>query len=307
MALVTSAQLLVAARAGGYAVGAFNTSNLEITQAILAAAAEERSPVIVATSPSAIDYAGHANIHAMTKTLAVEHGVTAALHLDHGLDLDVIGRSIEQGWTSVMIDGSHHPFEENVRLTRAAVLLAHARCVSVEAELGRLRGVEDEVSVDEREASFTDPDEAREFVRQTGCDSLAVAIGTSHGAYKFKGEPRLAIERLSAIARNVAVPLVLHGASAVPPEVLALFERHGGKLPGAKGVPPAGIREAIACGIAKVNIDTDLRLAFTGHVRRVLSESPDVFDPRKILNAAREGMKEVVKGKMRLFGSSGRA
>jgi fructose-bisphosphate aldolase class II len=307
VALVTGARLLVAARAGGYAVGAFNTSNLEITQAILAAAAEERSPVIVATSQSAIEYAGHAVVRTMVETLAQAAGVPVSLHLDHGTDPDVVARAIEHGWTSVMIDGSHHAFEENVRLTRAVVELAHPRGVSVEAELGRLRGVEDAVSVTERDASFTDPEEAGEFVARTGCDALAVAIGTSHGAYKFRGEPRLAIDRLAAIAGKVSIPLVLHGASAVPPDVLALFERYGGRLPGAKGVPPASIREAIALGIAKVNIDTDIRLAFAGHVRRVLSENPDVFDPRKILAAAREGMQEVVRGKMRLFGSSGRA
>ena len=307
MALVNNSEIMIPARAGGYAVGAFNTSNLEITQAIFAAAAELASPVIVATSQSAIKYAGYKNIHAMTSHLADEARVPASLHLDHGTDLDVIRACIEIGWTSVMIDGSHLPFNENVELTRRVVELARPRKVSVEAELGRLMGVEDEITVGEGDATYTDPDEAREFVDRTECDSLAVAIGTSHGAYKFAGQPKLAIDRLRRIAELVTIPLVLHGASAVPPEVLDLARRYGTKLEGARGVPPESIREAIEHGIAKVNIDTDLRLAFTGGVRRLLSEEPEVFDPRKILGAARDNMKQVVRSKMELFGSVGKA
>jgi fructose-bisphosphate aldolase class II len=306
MALVTNDDLMVPARRDGYAVGAFNTSNLEITAAIFMAAGEKRSPVIVATSQSAIAYAGYDNIRAMVDNMARESDVPASLHLDHGTDMDIIEGCIEHGWTSVMIDGSHHPFEENIAVTKRVVDIAHPHGVSVEAELGRLEGIEDQISVDSRDASMTDPDEAARFVERTGVDSLAVAIGTSHGAYKFKGEPELDIERLGKIAARVSIPLVLHGASAVPPEVLELAQRYGADLPGAKGVPPASIRQAIERGVAKVNIDTDIRLAFTGHVRQLLTDSPKVFDPRKILGAARDGMAEVIKAKMDLFGSSGR-
>lgn len=307
MPLVTGKELLTPARAQGYAVGAFNTSDLEITQAIFEAAAELRSPVMVATSQSAITYAGLANIHAMVDNLAREADVPAALHLDHGTDLDAIRACIDGGWTSVMIDGSHHPFDENVAVTREVVEMAHPRGISVEAELGRLVGIEDEIAVEEGEAVLTDPDEAATFVERTGVDSLAVAIGTSHGAYKFKSDPRLAIDRLEEIAARVEIPLVLHGASAVPPDVLELAQRYGAKLGGARGVPPQSIGEAIPHGIAKINIDTDLRLAFTGRVREILAESPEVFDPRRILGAAKTGMKEVVASKMRLFGSENQA
>jgi len=243
----------------------------------------------------------------MVENLSIETGVPAALHLDHGANVEIVERCIEGGWTSVMIDGSHHPFEDNVRITKRVVEMARPLGISVEAELGRLVGVEDEVVVREGEAVFTDPAEAERFVDETGCDSLAVAIGTSHGAYKFKSAPRLAIDRLEAIASRVAVPLVLHGASAVPEDVLALAQRYGAELKGARGVPAESIAEAIPHGIAKVNIDTDLRLAFTGRVRQMLADKPEVFDPRKILGAAREGMKEVVASKIRLFGSANRA
>ncbi len=307
MPLVAGNELLVPARTQGYAVGAFNTSNLEITQAIFFAAAELQSPVMVSTSESAIKYAGLSNIRNMVENLSIETGVPAALHLDHGANVEIVERCIEGGWTSVMIDGSHHPFEDNVRITKRVVEMARPLGISVEAELGRLVGVEDEVVVREGEAVFTDPAEAERFVDETGCDSLAVAIGTSHGAYKFKSAPRLAIDRLEAIASRVAVPLVLHGASAVPEDVLALAQRYGAELKGARGVPAESIAEAIPHGIAKVNIDTDLRLAFTGRVRQMLADKPEVFDPRKILGAAREGMKEVVASKIRLFGSANRA
>ncbi len=307
MGLSTNNDLMVPARAGGYAVGAFNTSNLEITRAIFEAAGELRSPVIVATSQSAIRYAGYDNLRCMVENLCEAADVPASLHLDHGTDLEVIEQCLAHGWTSIMIDGSHLAFEENIEITRKVVGLCRPKGVSVEAELGRLMGVEDEVSVSADEAVYTDPDQAAEFVERTGCDSLAVAIGTSHGAYKFKATPRLAIDRLGEIARRVSVPLVLHGASAVPPDVLELATRYGAELPGAKGVPPESIREAISGGISKVNIDTDLRLAFTGNVRRFLAESPDVFDPRKILGAAVEGMKNVVRSKIELFGSADKA
>jgi fructose-bisphosphate aldolase class II len=307
MGLRTNTDLMVPARAGGYAVGAFNTSNLEISRAIFEAAKELRSPVIVATSHSAIEYAGYANLHSIVANLSESTGVPASLHLDHGTDLDVVKACLEHGWTSIMYDGSHLEFEENIKITKQVVEMCAPRGVPVEAELGRLMGVEDEISVAEHEAVYTDPDQAAEFVERTGCSTLAIAIGTSHGAYKFKGEPKLAIDRLEKIAALIKIPLVLHGASAVPPDVLELAVKYGAKLPGARGVPPQSIREAVGRGIAKVNIDTDLRLAFTGRVRQFLAESPDVFDPRKILNAAIEGMRDLVKSKIELFGSGGKA
>lgn len=307
MALVSSKEILVPAREGGYAVGAFNTSNLEITQAILEAAQELRSPVLVATSSSAIKYAGFDNIYCTVKNLAEELGVKAALHLDHGADLEICQACLDHGWTSLMIDASKHAFEKNVEITGSVVEAARKLDVPVEAELGKLTGIEDEVVVQERDASLTDPDQAVEFVEKTGCDYLAVAIGTSHGAYKFKGEPRLDIDRLKQIASKVDIPLVLHGASSVPPEVLERASKYGAKLPGAKGVPLDAIKEAIGHGIAKINIDTDLRLAFTGGVRQILTDSPEVFDPRKIVGEGREAIKQVVKSKMEAFGSAGKA
>jgi fructose-bisphosphate aldolase class II len=307
MGLLNNNDLMVPARAGGYAVGAFNTSNLEISRAIFEAAEELRSPVIVATSQSAIKYAGYDNIRAMVQNLSDATGVPASLHLDHGTDVGIIEQCLDHGWTSIMIDGSHLPFEENIAATKQVVDMCHPKGVSVEGELGRLMGVEDEIDVSEDEAVYTDPDQAVEFVERTGCDSLAIAIGTSHGAYKFKAQPKLAIDILDAIAARVSIPLVLHGASAVPPDVLELATRYGAQLPGAKGVPPESIREAIGGGISKVNIDTDLRLAFTGRVREILAESPEVFDPRKILGAAIEGMKDVIKSKIELFGSGDKA
>lgn len=307
MGLVSAKDILVPARQGGYAVGAFNTSNLEISQAIFEAASETRSPVLVATSDSAIEYAGFDNIFAMVKHLAEYYGVPAALHLDHGADLGVVVKCIRHGWTSVMIDASKLEYAANVAATGQVVEIAHMAGVPVEAELGRLGGIEDKVKVDEREAFLTDPDQASEFVERTGCDSLAIAIGTSHGAYKFKAEPKLDLDRLAEISRRVAIPLVLHGASSVPEDVLAKAAKYGAKLPGAKGVPEEALKAAIARGIAKINIDTDLRLAFTGAVREILTEKPEVFDPRKILGQSRKAIKEVVRRKMELFGSSGKA
>ena len=307
MPLLNSKEILVPAREQGYAVGAFNTSDLEISQAIFEAAAEMRSPVIVATSESAIKYAGFDNLFNMVRHMADYFGVKAALHLDHGKDIDIAVKCIRHGWTSVMIDASKLEYEENVAATRGVAEIAHMAGVPVEAELGRLAGIEDMVNVGEREAALTDPAQAAEFVERTGCDFLAVAVGTSHGAYKFKGEPKLDLDRLSEIAGKVERPLVLHGASSVPKDVLETAAKYGAKLPGAKGVPEDAIKEAVGRGIAKINIDTDLRLAFTGAVRKVLMETPEVFDPRKIVGAARDAIKEVVKGKMRLFGSDGKA
>lgn len=242
----------------------------------------------------------------LIKTAAEASPVPMSLHLDHGEDLETVKKCLEAGFTSVMIDGSHLPFEENIALTKRVVDIAHQKGVSVEGELGRLAGVE-EKTVEEREAVLTDPREAEEFVQRTGVDALAVSIGTSHGAYKFKGEPQLDFERLKRIRERVNVPLVLHGASSVPQWVIEKATKYGAELAGAKGIPEDHIRKAIALGITKINIDTDLRLAFTATVREVLATSPKEFDPRKILGPAKDAMKEVVKAKMRLFGSSGKA
>jgi len=304
--LVTNKELLLAAQRGAYAVGAFNIQNLESLLAVVEASVEEKSPVIVAVTPSAIKYGGLKYLTALVKVAAENAPVPMSLHLDHGEDIETVRKCLEAGFTSVMIDGSHLPFEENVALTKRAVELAHPMGVSVEGELGRLTGVE-EKTVEEREAVLTDPNEAEEFVRRTDVDALAVSIGTSHGAYKFKGEPKLDFERLRLIREKVDVPLVLHGASSVPQWIIEKATKYGAELTGAKGIPEDHIRRAISLGITKINIDTDLRLAFTATVREVLANQPKEFDPRKILGPAKEAMKEVVKAKMRLFGSSGKA
>jgi fructose-bisphosphate aldolase class II len=304
--LFTNKDLLLSAKREAYAVGAFNINNLESFLAVVEAAVEEKSPVIVAVTPSAIKYAGLAYLAKIVKTAAESVSVPMSLHLDHGEDFETVSKCVDAGFTSVMIDGSHLSFEENVALTRRVVDLAHSKGVSVEAELGRLAGVE-EKTVEERESVLTDPNEAEEFVRRTDVDALAVSIGTSHGAYKFKGEPKLDFERLRLIREKVDVPLVLHGASSVPSWIIEKAAKYGAELVGAKGIPEEHIKMAVSLGITKINIDTDLRLAFTATVREVLANSPKEFDPRKILGPAKEAMKGVVKSKMRLFGSSGKA
>jgi fructose-bisphosphate aldolase class II len=304
--LVTNKELLRKAQKEAYAVGAFNIQNLESLLAVVEAAVEEESPVIVAVTPSAIKYGGLNYLAGLVKTAAEVSPIPISLHLDHGEDVETVKKCLEAGFTSVMIDCSHLPFEENISLTKRVVDLAHQKGVSVEGELGRLAGIE-EKTVAEREAVLTDPIEAEEFVRRTSVDALAVSIGTSHGAYKFKGEPKLDFERLKQIRERVDVPLVLHGASSVPQWIIEKATKYGAELAGAKGIPEDHIRKAIALGITKINIDTDLRLAFTATIREVLATSPKEFDPRKILGPAKEAMKEVVKAKMRLFGSSGKA
>lgn len=304
--LLTNKEILASAAAGRYAVGAFNIHNLESLQAVTMAAQEENSPVIVAVTPSAVKYAGLAYLVKIVKTAAQLAPEPMSLHLDHGKDVETTARCVGAGFTSVMIDGSHLNFEENIAFTKEVIALAHSKGVAVEAELGRLAGFE-EISVEKREAILTDPKAADEFVERTNVDALAVAIGTSHGAYKFKGEPKLDYERLAEIREKVGVPLVLHGASGVPALIIEKATKFGAQLAGAKGLPDESIKKAIKLGIAKINIDTDLRLAFTATIREVLATTPSQFDPRKILGPAREAMKEVVKGKMRLFDSSGRA
>ncbi|MEW6172746.1 MAG: class II fructose-1,6-bisphosphate aldolase [Bacillota bacterium] len=284
MPLVPVARLLKAAAAGGYAVGAFNCNNMEIVQAIIAAAEAENAPVILQASQGAIKYAGLEYISALAKTAIAGTHIPVALHLDHGTSFEQAVRCIVAGFSSVMIDGSRLPFPENVALVRQVVGVAGTVGVSVEAELGKIGGTEDDISVSEAEAFFTDPDEAARFVAETGVDSLAVSIGTAHGRYK--GEPRLDFNRLSEIAARVDVPLVLHGSS---------------------GVPEEAIREAVRRGIRKVNIDTDIRENFTKAVRRVLGADSDEIDPRKVLGPAREAAVEIIKRKIQIFGSADRA
>ncbi len=307
MGLVSSKSVLDAANEGRYAVGAFNVNNLEFAKAVIGAAVEERSAAIVQVSEGAIAYAGMKEITGIVTSLAQEADVPVALHLDHGRDFTTIVQCIRAGFTSVMIDGSHLPFDENVAITRKVVEVAHAAGVSVEAELGRLAGIEDHVAVDEREALLTDPDEAVIFVERTGVDALAVAIGTSHGPRKFKGKPVLAIDLVSRIKEKTPIPLVLHGASGVPAEIIEVAERFGAQWAGSKGIPDSSIVEAVRRGINKVNIDTDMRLAFIASVRETLWTKPEVTDPRDLLRPAMARIKSVAVGKMRLFGSAGRA
>jgi len=304
--LVTNKDLLLPARQNVYAVGAFNVSNLESLLAVAEAAVEEKSPVIVAVTPSSIEYAGLAYLAKIVKTAAELAPVPMSLHLDHGESFETVSKCVEAGFTSVMIDGSFLKFEENVALTKRVVDFAHPKGVSVEAELGRLAGVE-ESTVEEKEAVLTDPNEAKKFVEKTGVDALAVAIGTSHGAYKFKAEPKLDFERLKLVREKVNVSLVLHGASSVPAWIIEKAVKYGAELTGAKGIPEEHIKKAVSLGISKINIDTDLRLAFTATIREFLINSPKEFDPRKILSPAKDAMKGVIKGKMHLFRSAGKA
>ncbi len=306
MSLVPGKEILAEANRNGYAVGAFNFSNLEFLQAITAAADEAGTPVFLATSEGAIRYAGLHQITAMARAAAEQTRVPLCLHLDHGKDLDVIKRCIEAGYTSVMIDASDLPFKENVNKTKLVKEMAHKAGVSVEAELGRLKGIEDNVSVAERDAVLVDPEQAARFVELTGVDSLAPAIGTSHGAFKFKGKPDLDFDRLRRIKELTGnLPLVLHGASSIPRQVLDRCLASGVAIRGAKGVPEEQLKQAIRLGINKVNVDTDLRLTFVAEVRKNLTEHPEQFDPRKYLGPARDAVRELVKQKVSLFRPEG--
>jgi len=304
--LATGLEILKKAREEGYGVGAFDVNNMEFLQAVLEAAEEQRSPVILALSEGAMKHGGRA-LTLMAVELAKEARVPVAVHLDHGSSYESVLRALRAGFTSVMMDKSHEDFETNVRETRRAVEAAHAVGVTVEAELGRLAGIEEHVAVDEKDALLTNPEEARIFMERTGADYLAVAIGTSHGAYKGKGRPFIDHARLERIASLVPAPLVLHGASAVPLELVERFRASGGEIGEAAGIHPEDIKKAISLGIAKINTDTDLRLAFTALIREALNKNPKEFDPRKYLGPAREAVKEVVKSRMELFGSVGRA
>ena len=300
MPLVNTKEMFKAAYEGGYAIGAFNVNNMEIIQGIVEAGKNLNAPLILQVSAGARKYAKPAYLTKLVEAAILDTGLDIALHLDHGEDFDICKKCVDDGFTSVMIDGSKHSFEENIKLTKQVVEYAHAHGVVVEAELGKLAGVEDNIKVDARSATFTDPDEAAEFVERTGVDSLAISIGTSHGAYKFKGEPYLDYERLQKIHRLIPdTPLVLHGASTVLKEFVDKCNQYGGNIPGAQGVPEEMIREATKYGICKVNIDTDLRLALTAEVRKYLLENPAEFDPRKYLGPGRDAIKAMVSHKIR--------
>jgi fructose-bisphosphate aldolase class II len=300
--------MFAAAYTGQYAVGAFNVNNMEIVQGIMRAASEEKSPVILQVSAGARKYAGQAYIMKLVEAaLSEDPTVPVVVHLDHGPSFEMCRDCIDGGFTSVMIDGSHLSYEENVALTKKVVDYAHARNVWVEAELGKLAGVEEHVQSDEH--VYTDPDQAVDFVGKTGCDSLAIAIGTSHGAYKFKGDAKLDFERLEVISGKLpGYPLVLHGASSVPQDIVALCNNYGGQVGGAKGVPEEMLRKAAVMGVCKINVDTDIRLALTASIRRFMTECPDQFDPRSYLTPARDAVKNMVKHKIHnVMGSSGKA
>ena len=300
MALITTKEMFKKALVNDYAVGAFNVNNMEIIQGIVDAASIENAPLILQVSAGARKYAKPAYLLKLVEAAIEDTGLDIALHLDHGEDFDICKKCIDDGFTSVMIDGSKHPFEENIALTKQVVEYAHAHGVVVEAELGKLAGVEDNIKVDARSATFTDPDEAVEFVERTGVDSLAIAIGTSHGDYKFTGEPYLDYERLKKIHSLLPdTPLVLHGASSVLKEFVDRCNEFGGQIPGAQGVPEEMIRESTKYGICKVNIDTDLRLAMTAEIRRVLIENPAEFDPRKYLGPGRDAITKMVQHKIK--------
>ena len=309
MPLVTTKEMFEKSMKEKFAIGAFNVNNMEIIQGIVDAAAKENSPVILQASSGAIKYARIPYLRKMIEAALEEHDIPIALHLDHGPDFETCKMCIDNGFTSVMIDGSKYDFEKNVEITKQVVDYAHSKGVVVEAEIGQLAGIEDDVNVSDSDAKYTDPEQAREFVERTGCDSLAIAIGTSHGAYKFKGEAKLRFDILKQIKELIPkTPIVLHGASTVIPELVELCNNNGGDIPGAKGVPDEMLHQASLEGVSKINVDTDLRLAMTGAIREVFNKEPSVFDPRKYLTPARDLIEQTVQHKIRdVFGSSNKA
>ncbi len=312
MPLVTTTEMFRKAYEGGYAIGAFNVNNMEIVQGITEACAETRSPVILQVSKGARAYANHTYLTKLVEAAVIENPeIPIALHLDHGPDFETCKSCIDGGFTSVMIDGSSLPFEENVKLAKRVVEYAHDHGVVVEAELGTLAGIEDEVNVSSEDSSYTRPEEVEEFVTRTGCDSLAIAIGTSHGAYKFKPgtKPQLRFDILKEVEKRLpGFPIVLHGSSSVPQEFVEMINAYGGAMPGAIGVPEDQLREAARMAVCKINIDSDLRLAMTGTIRKYFAEHPDHFDPRQYLKPARANIKELVKHKLiDVLGCNGKA
>ena len=306
MPFVTTKEMFEKSMKEKFAIGAFNINNMEFVQAIMDAAAKENSPVILQTSASAIKYARIPYLKKMIEAGLEEHDIPVALHLDHGPDFETCKMCVDNGYTSIMFDGSKYDFETNIKLTKEVVDYAHAHGVVVEAELGKLAGIEDDVNVSAEDAMYTDPEEAKEFVERTGCDSLAIA---SHGAYKFKGEAKLRFDILAKIKEKIPnTPIVLHGASTVIPELVEICNKYGADLPGAKGVPDEILHEASTLGVSKINVDTDLRLAMTAGIRETFVESPNVFDPRKYMGKGRDLIEETVAHKIReVFGSSNKA
>lgn len=309
MPLVTSKEMFKKAYEGGYAIGAFNVNNMEIIQGITEAAKEENAPLILQVSAGARKYANHTYLVKLVEAAIHETGLPICLHLDHGDSFEQCKSCIDGGFSSVMIDGSHYSFEENIEVTKKVVEYAHARGVVVEAELGKLAGIEDAVNVSEKDAAFTDPNQVEEFVTKTGVDSLAIAIGTSHGAYKFKGAAQLRFDILEEIQNRLpGFPIVLHGASSVIPEYVDMINQYGGQMPGAKGVPEDMLRKAASMAVCKINIDSDLRLAMTATIRKYFAENPSHFDPRQYLGPARQAIKDIVKHKLvHVLGCNGKA
>ena len=309
MPLVNTTEMFKKAYAGGYAIGAFNVNNMEIVQGITEAAKLENAPVILQVSAGARKFAKHVYLMKLVEAAVLDTDLPIALHLDHGADYETCKSCIDGGFTSVMIDGSHYSFEQNIAETRRVVEYAHDRGVTVEAELGRLAGIEDAVDVSDDDATYTNPNEVEEFVSRTGVDSLAIAIGTSHGAYKFKGEARLRFDILEEVGRRLpGFPIVLHGASSVMPEYVKMINEFGGSMPGAQGVPEDMLRKAASMAVCKINVDSDLRLAMTGEIRRYFAEHPEEFDPRKYLTPARDGLRSMVRHKIvHVMGCSGQA
>ena len=311
MSIVTSKEMFRKAYNGGYAIGAFNVNNMEIVQGITEAAAELRAPLILQVSKGARAYANHTYLMKLVEAAVIETGLPICLHLDHGDSFELCKSCIDGGFTSVMIDASSKPFEENIAITKQVVEYAHDHGVVVEAELGTLAGIEDEVKVEEGHASYTRPEEVQEFVSRTGCDSLAIAIGTSHGAYKFKPgtKPQLRFDVLEAVEKNLpGFPIVLHGASSVPQQFVDEINKYGGNMPGAIGVPEDQLRQAARSAVCKINIDSDLRLAMTATIRKYFAEHPADFDPRQYLKPARAAIKEMVAHKIvDVLGCDGKA
>ena len=309
MPLVTSTDMFKKAYEGGYAIGAFNVNNMEIVQGITEAAKELQAPLILQVSKGARAYANPIYLRKLVEAAIEDTGLPICLHLDHGDTYETCVDCIDGGFTSVMIDGSHHSFEENIAVTKKVVQYAHDHGVVVEAELGRLAGVEDDVKVSAEDSSYTRPEEVEEFVSKTGVDSLAIAIGTSHGAFKFKGEPKLRFDILEEVTKRLpGFPIVLHGASSVIPEFVEMINKFGGDMPGAQGVPEEMLRQAARSAVCKINIDSDLRLAMTGTIRKYFAENPSHFDPRQYLKPARSAIKDMVKHKIEVvLGCAGKA
>ncbi len=309
MPLVTTTEMFKKAYEGGYAIGAFNVNNMEIVQGITEAAKELQAPLILQVSKGARQYANPIYLRKLVEAALEDTGLPICLHLDHGDTFETCKDCIDGGFTSVMIDGSHHSFEENIAVTKKVVEYAHDRGVVVEAELGRLAGVEDDVKVSAEDSSYTRPEEVEEFVSKTGVDSLAIAIGTSHGAFKFKGEPKLRFDILDEVSKRLpGFPIVLHGASSVIPEFVEMINQFGGDMPGAQGVPEEMLRQAARSAVCKINIDSDLRLAMTGTIRKYFAENPSHFDPRQYLKPARSAIKDMVRHKIEVvLGCAGKA